>query len=145
MNATELVRYRRTQIETASPLELVVMLYDGAIEQCRIAREAVLTKQFASKSRAVDKTLAILGELQGSLDMDQGGELARSLGALYTYMCEQVVEGSVRLEAGPFEDVERLLATLRSGWHEIATRRLTVTPPPPVGAETSRARLSVTT
>ena len=88
MQSQDLAHYKKTQIETATPLQLVVMLYDGAIVNAQRAIEAIRSGNVEQKSQAVDKTLAIVGELQATLDMEQGGDIARNLNSLYTYFCE---------------------------------------------------------
>ncbi len=122
MTTPNLNSYMKTQIETATPLQLVVMLYDGAIDNARKAREAIASGDVEAKTRAVDKLLAILGELQSTLDMERGGEISVNLNALYTYFCEQVVTASVKLDPEPLDNVESLLSSIRGAWHEIATR-----------------------
>ena len=149
MSARELVSYKRTQVETASPLHLVVMLYDGAISNLKLARQAIVDGDVESKSRGIDKALAIIGELQATLDMERGGDIATSLNALYAYFCEQVVDGSVRLDPAPLDHVASLLQTVRSAWDEIAQRPLDETgkglPGGVSQAPESRPRLSVHT
>lgn len=120
MPTQELTSYKKTQVETATPLQLVVMLYDGAMANVRVAREAIATRDVAKKTQAVDKLLAILGELQGTLDMERGGDIAANLNALYTYFCEQVVEASVKLEPAPLDNVLTLMTSIRSAWYEIS-------------------------
>jgi flagellar secretion chaperone FliS len=118
----DIASYRRTQIETASPLQLVVLLYDGAIENLAAAKTAISSGDVAAKSHSVDRALAILGELQATLDKEKGAEIAERLDALYTYFCEQVVEASVRLDTAPLDHVIELLGTIRGAWHEISIR-----------------------
>jgi len=136
--------YRRTQIETATPLQLVALLYDGAIDNAHRAAKAIVDKDVATKTQAVDKLLAIVGELQSNLDMERGGDIARNLNALYTYMSEQTVQASVKLNPEPLESVVALLETVGSAWREIASRPEAASPAPaPQGPEPKRAQLSV--
>lgn len=129
MTTPNLNSYMKTQIETATPLQLVVMLYDGAIDHARKAREAIVSGDVEAKTRSVDKLLAILGELQSTLDMERGGEISVNLNALYTYFCEQVVTASVQLDPEPLENVQTLLTGIRGAWHEISTRPPETTAP----------------
>ena len=139
-------QYKQTQIETATPLQLVVMLYDGALKHIREAKAAIAEGDMEQKTQAVDKLLAILGELQATLDMERGGDIATNLNSLYTYFCEQVVEASVKLETTPLDNVETLMASIRTAWHEIAQKpaaELTpppqgIAPPPPMAPDTPR-------
>jgi len=142
MPAPEVTSYMKTQIETATPLQLVVMLYDGAMENTRKAREAIVAGDVEKKTEAVDKLLAILGELQGTLDMERGGEIATSLNALYTYFCEQVVTASVKLDPEPLDNVQTLLNGIRQAWQEICQRPADVVQAA-TGSDASRAVTSL--
>jgi flagellar protein FliS len=70
----------------------------------------------------MSKAMAVVGELQGSLDMDQGGAVAAELDRLYTWMTERLVEATVRQEAAPVIEVRKVLEILRGAWHDIATK-----------------------
>ena len=84
MTTEGLTKYKHTQIETATPLQLVVMLYDGAMENLRDAKSAIAEGNVERKTAAVDKLLAILGELQATLDMERGGDIASNLNVVST-------------------------------------------------------------
>ena len=84
MQTRGIADYKRTQVETATPVQLLVMLYDAALDNCRRAKDAIAQNDLDGKSQAVDKSLAIIGELQGSLDMEQGGEIAKTSNACWT-------------------------------------------------------------
>ena len=75
--------YRQTEARSRSPLELVVMLYEGALRFIGEAREADGTQQLARRATAISKTLAIIGELQSTLDVANGGQVAADLDRLY--------------------------------------------------------------
>lgn len=139
MSTEGLSQYMKTQVETATPLQLVVMLYDGAIRNIGLATEAITEGNVEKKTQAVDKLLAILGELQSTLDMERGGEIAVNLNALYTYFCEQVVTASVKMDAEPLQNVGTLLDNIRSAWHEIAQRPAAETVPAPLPAAAAQA------
>ena len=74
------------------------------------------------KAIAIDRTLAILGELQGTLNFEEGGEVAVSLDKLYAYMTEHVLDASARLNAAPLNEVIKLLRIINSAWSEIAQK-----------------------
>ena len=74
---------------------------------------------------AVDRALAIIGELQGTLRMEEGGEIAKSLDTLYTYMTNRILDGSMRLDPRPFDEVVKLLTNLNSAWKTIAEPKYT--------------------
>jgi flagellar protein FliS len=114
--------YKEIAINTATPTKLVVMLYEGAIKFLRQAIEDVRRKDFGAKSRSVDRAVAIIQHLQGTLDMERGGKIAEDLDRLYTYTTSRVFEGSATLDFAAFEEAIQLLTTLLSGWEEIAQK-----------------------
>jgi flagellar protein FliS len=114
--------YKAISVNTASPTKLVVMLYEGAIRFLKQAQEDIRKKDFAQKSQSVDRAVAIIQHLQGTLDMEKGGKIAVDLDRLYTYVSSRVFEGSVKLDLKAFEEAIQLLTTLLSGWEEIARK-----------------------
>lgn len=114
--------YKTISVNTASPTKLVVMLYQGAIRFLRQAQEDIRTRDFAQKSQSVDRAVAIIQHLQGTLDMDKGGKISLDLDRLYTYVSSRIFEGSAKLDLKAFEEAIQLLTTLLSGWEEIARK-----------------------
>lgn len=112
--------YKEVQVNSRSPLELVVMLYDGALGSLSQTREAVVARDLRRKRDALSKAMAILSELQGALNMEAGGEVAARLDGLYTYMIGRLVEGNVNGDVEAFDEVIRLLTPLRDAWAQIA-------------------------
>lgn len=115
-------RYLQTEVRSSSPLELVVMLYDGALRSTAAASEAMRRGDIPARRAALSKTMAIIGELQNTLDMKNGGDVAVQLDQLYGWMTSRLLEAAVRQDAGPIDEVRRVLETLRDGWHQIAVK-----------------------
>jgi len=111
--------YRRVTAETRSPLELVVMLYDGAIRFVGEAQDAADRNDVAGRTRAVSRALAIVTELQNRLQMDEGGEVARELDRLYSYMTVRLLDSNVKRDRRALDEVRRLLSTIREGWAQV--------------------------
>jgi len=123
MNSSSLSHiYQQVEVNTCNKLQLVVMLYDGAIRFLGEARTAILTKNIRAKAVALDRALAIIGELQSTLQLDEGGDVAASLNSLYNHMNESLLLASAKLDAKPVDHVIRLLKTLNSAWTEIAQK-----------------------
>jgi flagellar protein FliS len=124
MMTSDLARetYQQIEVNSSNGLQLVVMLYDGAIRFLRDAKACIQTQDLNGKAVAIDRTLAILGELQSTLKLEEGGELAQSLDRLYTYMTERIVEASLKLNVKPLDETIKLLTILNSAWTEIATK-----------------------
>ena len=114
--------YKDTSIKTSSPIKLVVMLYEGAIRFLRQAKEHTIQKDMASKCAAVDRAMAVLHHLQGTLDFDKGGEISFDLDRLYTYIGTRVFDGSANLNIAAFDEAIHLLEVLHSSWDELSRK-----------------------
>lgn len=114
-------RYRAVKIQTASPAQILIMLYDGAIRFALIAKKKIDEKDYAAKGTYIGKVQAIISELMSSLDFSIAPELCTQLEQLYIYMMEQLTEANLNLDTEALETVVRLLKTLREGWSEALT------------------------
>jgi len=114
--------YQQVEVNTCNKLQLVVMLYDGAIRFLGEARVAILAKNVRAKAISLDRTLAIIGELQSTLQLEEGGDVAASLNGLYNYMNESLLLASANMDVKPIDHVIKLLKTLNSAWNEIAQK-----------------------
>lgn len=112
--------YRRTNVHTRSPLELVVMLYDGALQSLGEARDAMARKDVGARTRAISRALAILTELQGTLNMKEGGAIAEELDRLYAFAISRLVDVTTKRDASAIDEIVRVLTPLRDGWSQIA-------------------------
>lgn len=112
--------YQQTNVLTANPLRLVLMCYDGAISSLKLAQERYAAKDYEAKSRALQKALEIINELSSSLDMKRGGEVARNLLTLYTYMTQALTEADLKREPAVFGRIAGMLAELESSWKALA-------------------------
>ena len=111
--------YASIDIETASPVALVAKLLAAATRHVRAARDA--TGDARLRGRASSRALDILGELRDALSMEQGGEIARNLDALYAFACSSIVDGT-RGRAGAFDAALRAIEPLEQAWAELAQR-----------------------
>jgi flagellar protein FliS len=116
--------YIQTQVSSRSPLELVVMLYEGLIRFTGEARAAIERRDLVAKRVAMSRALAVLSELQSTLNMTEGGDVSVSLDGLYTYMNGLLLEASMQNTIAPLEETLKLAATLRDAWTEIASREI---------------------
>lgn len=104
------------------------MLYDGAIRFTTQARDAAKRRDIPTRRDAVSRVIAIVSELQSTLDVERGGEVATSLDRLYTFMLERLMSASFNQDPALFDDVLKVLTTLREGWTTIAAERSPATP-----------------
>jgi flagellar protein FliS len=107
-------------VETKSPLELVVMLYDGALRFVTDARDAIARQDVHARTEATRRALDIIVELQNTLNLEQGGDIARELDRLYSYMSTRLLDVT-RGEQAAADELVTLLTTLREGWIKAST------------------------
>lgn len=103
-------------------MELVVVLYDAALESVVSARRHLAEGQIAERSRSIARAVEALTELSQSLDHSAGGELSGTLAALYDYMQRALLDANFHQTDGGLEETERLLTTLREAWVQVATQ-----------------------
>jgi len=113
-------RYQEMEVCTASPLQLIVMLYDGAAQSLQEAREQLKRGDIEGRTRSLNRAIAIISELQASLNFESGGQIAMSLESLYSYMKTRIVASNFGQTAEPLDEVIPLLTMLRSAWQEIS-------------------------
>src|SRR6266851_8959809 len=118
MNAYQV--YRQTQAQTAAPGELVVMLYQGALRFVTSAIEAIEAKDIAASHASLIRAQAIVSELNDSLDMERGGDIARNLTNIYDFMLRRLIDANLRKDATPAREVHSLLRELLPAWQAAA-------------------------
>ena len=122
-----------------NPLEMVIALYEGALEAIRGARRCLAENDIWGRAKAISKAVAVLTELLVSLDHQQGGEISANLKRLYSYLQRRLLEAHAKRADEPLQEAERLLSTMLDGWR-CATRK---TDPVPPSARTSPACVEV--
>ena len=115
-------RYKEVDVNTANPLQLVVMLYEAAIFSLQRARFHISRKDIEGRSKALNHCNSVITELQSCLNMKEGGEIAVSLDRLYGYMKRRVFQANVDQSSAPLREIEGLLEYLCSAWRELASK-----------------------
>jgi flagellar protein FliS len=120
--------YRANAILTASPGQLVLMLYDGALKAIALAREGFKIpvddpKRIEVINQQLLKAQAILSELQNGLNLDAGGEFAQTMNRLYDYHNRRLLEANIRKQEEPVIEVERLVRELRDAWAQMLSQQ----------------------
>jgi flagellar protein FliS len=118
--------YQKVDAQSRSPLELVVMLYDGAIRFLGEALDAHERKDQWARATAVSKALAIVGELRSTLNLEEGSSVALELERLYDYMMGRLLDVTTKRDLSGLAEVRQLLVTVREGWVQVSA----ATPPP---------------
>ena len=130
--------YQQTNIETASPEKLLLLLYSGAIAKLERARGELERKDYGSAHTLLVKAQDIVLELMVSLDWDTSPDLCNKLHSLYDYVYRQLVEANVRKDCSKIEESLQILSELHSGWREIVLRQES-----PVATEVPNGRLNL--
>ena len=112
--------YFANQVQTASPEQVLIMLYDGAIRFLREARAAMESGDRIGKLEKKSRAVAILSELSNTLDFEKGGEIAENLDGLYWYMIRELTQVNADDEAKVLDVSENILLELRDAWVQAA-------------------------
>ena len=111
--------YKKASVNTLDQNKLIIMLYDGAIKNATFAVEYMNSGDIEKVHNCLVKTKNIVTELMATLNMDNGGEIAKNLQSLYSYMFSQLIEANMEKKTEPVVIVIDLLKELRSAWFEI--------------------------
>jgi flagellar secretion chaperone FliS len=119
-------------VESASPHQLVLMLFDGARAAVALANASLQGHNIPAKCEAISKAIAIIdGGLKASLDLKVGGELAQNLSDLYAYMTQRLLHANLKNDLAALEEVSLLLQQLGSAWATLAATPVVAAPATP--------------
>ncbi|HEY3770394.1 MAG TPA: flagellar export chaperone FliS [Candidatus Angelobacter sp.] len=113
------LEYRKRAVEGASPVGLVVMLYGGAITALMRAISAIDANNIEKRVHELNKVLAILAELQGTLDFEKGGAVAQQLEKYYIVLRAQVLEASIKNSKSILEDLVKNVSGVKEAWQQV--------------------------
>jgi flagellar protein FliS len=116
MNPQGAQSYLRTQVFTASPEQLQMMLYDGAIRFAEQARPALAARQWETSYTMISRAQKIINELMGNLRHDIAPELCGRLASLYNYIHRMLVEANVRHRVESLDEAVKILRYQRETW-----------------------------
>lgn len=110
--------YKKTSVETASKEQILLMLYQAAIKNCKKGIEAIEQNNIAKKGEYIGKMQDIVVELSNSLDFEVGGDVAKELASLYDYLLYASTQANIKLDKSHLEGCLKVLNTLYDGWTE---------------------------
>jgi len=110
-------KYQKNMVETVTPAQLVLMLYNGAIRFIKQAQMGLEEEKLEVCHQNILKAQDILTELMTTLDLEQG-DIARNLYRLYDYMYHRLVDANIKKDAELLSEVQLLLSELRDTWSE---------------------------
>ena len=103
-------------VASADPHAMIQMLMDAASERMTIARGCIERGELSRQAGLLHSCVMIIGELRGSLNLSEGGDLARNLSELYQYMINRLVLANAASDASGVNEVSKLLDEVRSAW-----------------------------
>jgi len=115
--------YKKASVNTLDQNKLIIMLYDGAIKNANFAVQYMESGEIEKVHDSLIKTKNIVTELLATLNMDQGGEIAKNLKSLYSYMFSQLIEANMEKKTEPVLTVIDLLKELRGAWVQIKEKK----------------------
>ena len=108
-----------TQTTYASPHQLVLMLFDGAIESMSLTIGAIQQKNFEVKSKQNTRSITIINGLRDCLDIDSESDLANNLYSLYQYMAQELFRASFKNDVDTIQNIQHMLKDIRGSWEKI--------------------------
>jgi len=107
-------KYLETSVQTATPGQLLLMLYDGAAKNCRMAIESIKLQNFADANRFLIKAQDIISELL--ITLDRSVPISEQLGMLYNYFIERLIQANLKKDIEPVQEVLSYVVDLRETW-----------------------------
>lgn len=118
--------YRDTNVRTASQGRLIVLLYEGAVKQLTLANSMfdengkLPVRSIEAFGKAILKAQEIITELQVSLDMEKGGEIAKNLMSLYIFFNKELTETNISKDQKRLEPIMKMISDLCESWRQAA-------------------------
>ncbi|MEX5748156.1 flagellar export chaperone FliS [Massilia sp. X63] len=110
------------QTSRASPVELVLLLTDGLLDELARARAHIAARRYEAKAASIDKCVEIINGLSSSLDFEQGGETVANLARIYDFCATHLHGAGIKLDPAMVDEVIRILTTIRQGWKGVQER-----------------------
>lgn len=109
--------YQQNSVNTASPGELTLMLYNGCLKFIHLAKKAIEEKNIEMKNTNIQKAQSIIQELMVTLNMDI--EVSKNMMSLYDFMNRRLMEANIKNDASILDEVEGLVTEFRDTWKEV--------------------------
>lgn len=110
-------QYKNSKVLTASPAELTLMLYDGAIKFCNIAKDAIDNKDIQKAHENIIKAQKIIDYLRQTLDMKY--PVAQDFENIYSYLSQRLIEANIKKDNEILEEMLTHLRSVRDNWKEV--------------------------
>jgi len=114
--------YLENLVKTASPAKLVEILYEKFLELVESSKKGIENKDFVAVNEKLKKAQDIITELNISLNMEKGGEIAKNLRSLYNYIFKRLIDANVEKNVKILDEVTELMSGLLDAWREAMKR-----------------------
>ncbi len=112
-------RVSTNNVADADPHTLISLVLQHTIGNLAASKGAISQKNIEAKNKALTKAIALIGELQDSLDMEKGGEVSENLAALYNYMVRRITQANMENSSEMIDEVIELVSNIKEGWDAI--------------------------
>ncbi len=112
-------KYENINVSTVDQGTLIIMAYEGAINFIKIAKEKLSENDYAGKSINISNAVSIINELNARLNMEKGGETAKNLNKLYTFLSLHLTTANLKKDAHKLDESINILENLLRGWRII--------------------------
>lgn len=114
--------YATTQVQTASPVQVIVLLYDGTIQAMKLAQEGMRNNHREDKARFLGRALRVVSELSATLNIEQGGAVAKDLRRIYEFVIHELTQANLLNQPDRLDAPIRCLGVIREAWQELAVQ-----------------------
>ncbi len=119
----KLAQYKKTNVTTATGVDLIVMCYEQVIKSLRDAKSFYEQREYMQKGKALQNALNIITELKAALDFERGGEIAKNLEAIYNFIIKTLLEADIKGRLESFDHAIQILSELKEAWEKIASNQ----------------------
>ena len=110
------------QTSRASPIELVLLLTDGLLEELARVRAHIVARRYEQRANSINKCVDILNGLSSSLDFEGGGQVVANLAELYEFCSLHLNGAGIKQDPAMVDEVVRITTTIRQGWAGVQAR-----------------------
>jgi flagellar protein FliS len=118
---TNVEQYQKVQVMTSDGVRLIIMLYEGIVRFNNGAKEAIENGVIKDRVYFINRSMDIISELNGSLNMEEGGEVAENLSRLYDFCVHSLNKANAENSVDALEAVNKVICEVKVGWEGIAT------------------------
>lgn len=114
--------YLQQMVETATPVQLIGLLFRRGSELMDEAERALTEQEFERANEALTKAQKVIAELISSLDMEKGGDISVNLRRLYTFVWERLLHANLRKSVEPLQDAKQVWSQLCELWGQVESK-----------------------